>query len=269
MPPRRPIVIGLQPWQWTILIGAALLILLGAAAAGPMKRWRRSLPRPTWAGAVLWLVARAYSRLAHRVRYEGLEHLPIGNRPGPLIVVSNHTAGIDPILIQAACRFEVRWMMTREMNRGPVRWATSYFRIILVDPRGKDFHATREALRHLRGGGVIGIFPEGGIERPPERLRPFHDGVGFLVAKSGAAVVPAWISGTPRVESAMQSLWRPSRSRVAFGPPMSFKTDEEPRDIAAAIEAIIARMSGWPRAERAVPDAGLEWEKPAKTLPET
>ena len=64
---------------------------------------------------MLWLVIRAYCRIMHRPTYRGLEHLPATNRPGGLIVVANHTSAVDPLLIQAACRFEIRWMMAREM----------------------------------------------------------------------------------------------------------------------------------------------------------
>ncbi len=226
-----------------ILVGL-LVIVLSVGAAQWLQRWLESCPRPTWSGVMIWFVFRVYARLVHRTRHIGKDRL--AELPRPIIVVSNHTGAADPTLIQAGCPFEVRWMMMREMNRGFVDWFTRYGRIILVERNGRDFASTREALRHLKAGGVIGIFPEGGIERPPETLRKFHSGVGFLVARSHATVIPVWISGTPRVDVAMESLWTRGRARVEFGPPMRFEGVKDAAEITQQIRDRIAEMSGWP-----------------------
>lgn len=207
---------------------------------------------------MFWMLFRLYALLVHRVRHGGQESLAaLGEEP--LIIVSNHTGAADPILIQAGCPFEIRWMMMREMNRGLVDWFTRYGRIILVERNGKDFASTREALRHLSAGGAIGIFPEGGIERPPGVLRRFESGVGFLVARSKATVLPVWISGTPHVDVAMHSLWRRGRARIEFGKPMRFDDVKDSKTIAPAIRDRIAAMSGWPTSDSPLgrgPDPG-------------
>ncbi len=226
---------------------ALLFIALSVGAAHRLDTLRRAGPRPTWSGLLVWIVFRLFARVVHRTRYDGAESLPAADRP--LLIVSNHTGAADPILIQAGCPFEVRWMMMREMNRGAVDWFTRYGRIILVERDGRDLASTREALRHLRGGGVIGIFPEGGIERPPETLRRFHSGVGFLVARTGASVVPVWISGTPKVDAAMASLYTRGRARVEFGPVMRFDGVTDAAEITRQIRDRIASMSGWPTSE--------------------
>lgn len=137
-------------------------------------------------------------------------------------------------------------MMMREMNQGITRWFTEYGRIILVERNGRDLASTREALRHLRRGGAIGIFAEGGIERPPGILRKFQSGVGFLVARSGATVVPAWISGTPKVKVAFQAVVQRSRAQIQFGPAMRFDDVRDAGEITRAIRDCIVQMSGWP-----------------------
>lgn len=229
-----------------------LTVALSVGAAQQLDALRRRCPRPTWSGVLVWIAFRLFARLVHRARYVGGEALEAAGRP--LLLVSNHTGAADPILLQAGCPFEVRWMMMREMNRGAVDWFTRYGRIILVERDGKDLASTREALRHLRGGGVIGIFPEGGIERPPEMLRRFHSGVGFLVARSGAAVAPVWISGTPKVDNAMASLYTRGRARVQFGPIMRFDDINDADEITRRIRDCIASMSGWPTSDAIADD---------------
>jgi 1-acyl-sn-glycerol-3-phosphate acyltransferase len=188
----------------------------------------------------------AYVRLVHRVQYEGLPFLPRGVSAGPLVVVCNHTAGIDPLLVQAACEFEVRWMMANDMRLPRFEPFWQLARAIGVDRQGRDTTSAREAIRHLKAGGVIGVFPEGGIERPPETLRPFFSGVGLIVARSGAPVLPVWIRGTPQVDRAWESLWTPSHARVTFGPLMRPGPGEGPAEITQSVRAWFREVSGWP-----------------------
>jgi len=230
------------------ILAFLLVIMLSVAAAQAISAWRQRCARPTWSGVFFWYLFRVYARLVHRTRYHGLDSIPTRDG-GPIIIVANHTGGADPFLIQAACPFEVRWMMLREMNEGITRWFTEYGRIILVERNGRDFASTREALRHLHAGGVIGIFAEGGIERPPEMLRKFQSGVGFLVRRSGATVIPVWISGTPKVNVAFHAVVRRSHARVQFSQPMRFDKSMDAEAITLAIRDRIATMSGWPATE--------------------
>src|SRR5262249_38880302 len=64
-----------------------------------------------------------------------------------------------------------------------------------VNRTGMDVASVKAALRHLKDGRVLGIFPQGGIRRPGEPLE-IREGVGLLALRSGATVIPAYISGT-------------------------------------------------------------------------
>ena len=240
---------------------AILIVILALAALSVgfmvLNPDRRSSPRPTWVGYGLWRLMWIYGVAFHRVQIEGRENLPpnVGQTPGPLIIVPNHTGGTDPVMIQIAPRFEIRWMMTSDYNVGLIRPFARWARLILIDQDGRDLASTRKALRHLRDGGVLGIFPEGGIERPPEQLRRFHPGVGLLAVRSGATVIPVWISGTPKVDRPMAAFIVPGRIRVVFGLPIHCAGETDPEAVAAKIRAQIAEMSGWPTAEEPGPDS--------------
>src|SRR5438876_765568 len=53
-------------------------------------------------------------------------------------------------------------------------------------------------------------------------LRPAKAGAGMLAVKSGAPVVPVYISGSGRAWPRGQRLFRPAKVTVAFGPPLRF-----------------------------------------------
>ncbi len=197
--------------SWALLILGLLSVSLCACAIA-----RIALGAAVWAPHDVFLQAggRVYARFFHDLRVSGREHIPASPSPGPLIVVANHTAGVDPILVTASGPFEIRWVMAQDMRLPALAWLWRWQRVIFVSRSGQDRRAVREALAHLEGGGVLGIFPEGGLERPPRQIRRFRRGVGLLIHRSRAPVLPMVIEGTPQVDPAWASLWRRGRARV-------------------------------------------------------
>lgn len=209
-------------------------------------RWLSTGPRGEPVTGLMWRVFRGYCRLMHRPTYEGLHHVPATNRPGGLVVVSNHTGPIDPLLIQAACRFEIRWMMAQNMMIPQLDWLWRRHRIIPVARDGRDSGPAREAIRHVRAGGVVGIFPEGAIVEPPDQIRPFHNGVGLIISRSRAPVLLVWVSGTPEEKDMLRALASPSRSHVVFVDLLDFSSERDPEAITQTLRLRLAEASGWP-----------------------
>lgn len=230
--------------------GATAWLALALVAWLAWARLVRGLergPRGDAESAVVVALVRLYVRLFHRLRVTGAEHVPGARRPGPLIVVANHTAGVDPLIVQSVCPFEVRWMMAADMRLPVLERLWSWARIISVEREGKDSRAARESLAHLRSGGVLGLFPEGGIERPPRRIKPFLGGVGMLVHRTRAPVLIMLIDGTPQVDPAWSSLWRVSASTLRILPVRRYHGPEWTSEaIIHDLHRAFVEHTGWP-----------------------
>ncbi len=222
---------------WMVAVVILRWIAFRLVAAGP--------DRDPVAG-VMWLVVRAHSRFMNRLTCEGLAHRPDTNKPGGLVVVSNHSSPVDPLLIQAVCRFRIRWMMAADMMIPQLDVLWRWQRIIAVARDGRDSGPAREAIRHVRGGGVVGIFPEGGLPRPQGEIRPFHNGVGLIVARTGAPVLLVWTSETPEPGNMITALLTPSRARLVFVDLLDFSGERDPATITATLRRRLADVSGWP-----------------------
>lgn len=233
------------PWAAWVILALAVLILWAFIARALVHN-----PRGDVETGIVWHVLRLYSRFFHRMHVIGREHVPQTRCPGPLIVIVNHASGVDPILVQAAVPFEIRWVMAEDMRHPLGEWLWGWTRIIFVNRERPEVTGTREAIRHLRAGGVLGIFPEGGIERPPRRVLPFLPGVGFIIRQSRAPVLPVIVQGAPPVEPAWASLYRFSRSTVTFMPIMDLAAESrEPAEIAQHLRELYMRWTGWPPVE--------------------
>ena len=128
--------------------------------------------------------------------------------------------------------------MAREYDIKQVRWFFDAVGIIPVERSGRDMAATRAALRTLKSGFILGVFPEGRIETSRQFL-PFQSGIGLLALKSGAPVHPAYLDGTQRGSEMLQAFVKSNTCSLSFGPTIHFPPGGSPRHrIEAATQAI-------------------------------
>lgn len=141
-------------------------------------------------------VSRGICRLAVRALY-GFRALHPGNVPadGPVIVACNHVSYLDPVVLGIGFRRPVTYLAKKELFAipvlGPVIRALGVYPL---DREAGGVAAVRAALRALKEGRCVGIFPEG--TRNLTGQVEGKGGAALLGALSGAPVVPAAISGT-------------------------------------------------------------------------
>lgn len=166
-----------------------------------------------------WLLRQIGWRFLVKIRsVEGLENLPSG---GPAIVMINHIAFVDPIVVMGNLPRNIVPMAKVEVYRIPVGGVFAWlWQVIPVRRVELDRHALERALAVLRAGEVILLAPEG--TRHPA-LRDAKEGVAYLALKTGAPIVPTAIEGTPGFPSP-RFLWgRREGVTVRVGRPFRFK----------------------------------------------
>ncbi len=229
-------------WPNSLIVVAGVLLVVGVV----FVRWSRAGPGGDPFTGFLWIVLRVYTRLMHRRTVAGREHVPATNSTGGLVVVSNHTGPIDALVLQAACRFEIRWMMAEALMVPALDWLWKRQRMIRLARDGRDTGPLREAIRHVKAGGTIGVFPEGAIVQPRCEVRPFHEGVGLIISRTRAPVLLVWISGTPESPHMSVALKTRSRSRVVFLDRIEFDESVDTATITRTLRERITEASGWP-----------------------
>jgi 1-acyl-sn-glycerol-3-phosphate acyltransferase len=165
---------------------------------------------------IAWPVTRVYVRL----RVQGRRHVPT---EGPCIVVANHASYLDAVVLGSAFPRRISFLITSPIyNMLRLRWFYYMMGAIPVAPDTPDPGALKAALRTLRRGGVVGIFPEG-QRMENGQLGSGKGGVALLASRSGAPVVPAAIVGAHRAMPVGAMFPRPHPIRVVFGEPMWFR----------------------------------------------
>ncbi len=128
------------------------------------------------------------------LKVEGRENIP---DKGAIIVAPNHKSYWDPPVIGVAFHNRViHYMAKEELFRNPIfGWIIRQFGTFPVKRGTVDRTAVRQAVRELKSGNPLGIFPEGTrIKR--EGLGRFHSGMASLALMTGTPVIPVAVLGS-------------------------------------------------------------------------
>jgi 1-acyl-sn-glycerol-3-phosphate acyltransferase len=214
-----PLAIDPNIDHYILLVLRILAVLIVAVGVALMVLYYRQsdLPVPQ---AIARRFASAFLSVVHGFTRGNACRLP---RTGPVIFVSNHTSGLDPLILASASRKRfVRFMMAKEWYaKKPLHYLYKAMDVIPVNRTGNDIASIRNATRALEAGGIIGMFPEGGISDDGRLLEP-KQGVALLALMSGATVCPAYVRGTNTYQSMFGDFFRRSQITVFFAAPMRF-----------------------------------------------
>jgi len=177
---------------------------------------------------------RPLTRMAFAARVTGTQNVP---RDGGLVVAANHRSYLDPPLLGTWFPRTVHFMAKRELFKifglGPIIRAVHAFP---VDRDHADVASIRQALRILKRGDVVGIFPEGTRNIAGEAQA--RGGAVLLAATAHCPIVPVALVNT---QYAVRRL-RASKVEVRIGEPIVLQGSER-KATKAEIERWTADLS--------------------------
>ncbi len=142
-------------------------------------------------------------------------------RSGGVLLVCNHQSFLDPMLATLALPRQCSYMARDSLFRnGPFRRLIESLNAFPVRRGEADLRAIKEALRRLRDGYAVLIFPEG-TRSASGQMGPIQPGVAMLAKRAGVPVVPMAIDGACDVWPRDRKLPRAGRVHVKYGRPFS------------------------------------------------
>jgi len=120
---------------------------------------------------------------------------------GPFFIVVNHSSLLDPIILEIPVKPKVIFIAAAYLFK--INWLGYLLGIANTIPihrknNKNSIKSTKKALKILEQGGVLGIFPEGGVDRQKDNL-PIKAGAAYLATKVGVPVVPVKLKGADKV----------------------------------------------------------------------
>ena len=171
-------------WLYTVVFG---LLSIPASLFGDRARILHNFARG-WS----WMIMKT---IFSPVSVTGLDQIDTAR---PLVYAVNHASALDIPLLYVHLPFQFRIAFKKELLSYPViGWHLQRSGQICVDqqnPAG-SIGSIRSALKSLKSGTPLVIFPEGGRTRDG-RIRPFLPGAFFLAIKARVDIVPVALIGT-------------------------------------------------------------------------
>ena len=136
-------------------------------------------------------------KLFFRLKVTGQQNIP---QNGPFIIVANHSSLLDPIILGISVRPKVIFVAAAYLFK--INWLGYLLRMANSIPIHRENYinnikSIKQALKILQRGGVLGIFPEGGVDRQKDDL-PIKAGAAFLATSVGVPIVPIRIKGADK-----------------------------------------------------------------------
>ena len=171
-------------WLYTVVFG---LVSIPVSLFGDRERLLHSFARG-WS----WMIMKT---IFSSVKVTGLDKIDVSR---PHVYAVNHASALDIPVLYVYLPFQFRIAFKKELLAYPiVGWHLKRSGQICVDqqnPAG-SIGSIRSALKSLKAGMPLVIFPEGG-RTPDGEIKPFLPGAFFLAIKAKVDIVPVALIGT-------------------------------------------------------------------------
>ncbi len=163
-----------------------------------------------------WLFAKVFGRM----QVSGQENIP---REGGVMICANHISYADPPVLGAGAPRQIHYMAKIELFQIPVLgFLIKHVGAFPVQQRTADRAALKTAIDYLNKGEVVGMFPEG--QRVfGGKLGEALPGVGMIVLRAKAPVIPTALIDTDKLLVPHKMLPRFSHVKVVYGEPLTFE----------------------------------------------
>lgn len=187
-----------------------------------------------------WLYA-LILKVFFRLRVCGRENIP---NKGGFIIASNHVSFLDPVAIGVASPRKLNYMARHDLFSSPfISWLLFQYHVFPVQRNTADLSALKEAMKRVRAGKGLLLFPEGRRQEAGAAPVEPQAGIGFLAAKLDVPVIPVYVSGTEKAFPRGTKFMRPHKICVYFGRQISIERSLPYQDIARQIMAHIRHLS--------------------------
>jgi len=171
-------------WFYTVVLG---IVSIPVSLFGEKTRILHGFAR-FWSRLIMWTICSPTT-------VTGLEKLDTSR---PYVYAVNHASALDIPVLYVYLPFQFRIAFKKELLSYPiVGWHLKRSGQICIDQQnpGRSLGSIRSALKGLKSGIPLVIFPEGG-RTPDGQIKPFLPGAFFLAIKARVDIVPVALVGT-------------------------------------------------------------------------
>jgi 1-acyl-sn-glycerol-3-phosphate acyltransferase len=187
------------------------------------------------------------SKILWRVEFHGTENIPQNLKSG-LLIAPNHQTYVDPVWVTLPVKRKFRYMawdkifdwflvgrLVRYLGAFPVK--TVRF------GSGGRFDAVKKALRYLREGATLVVFPEGEREFADGEFLPFREGAVRIAMEAGVPILPVTVRGGNKIWAQGMKYPRPGKVEIIYHPLLEIPKPDKKEDLRPYLDKMTARLA--------------------------
>lgn len=184
------------------------------------------------------------STLLWGIKFTGHENIPDDDGRG-LLVAPNHQTYIDPVWVATKIHRKMCFMAWDEVFEwfliGPL---IKYLGAFPVEWNRRGYvKASRTALKLLKQGATLIMFPEGERSFSNGQMHPFKDGVVRLAMEADVPILPVTIKGGNEVWGREMSFPRLGKVEIIYHPVINVPRPAEKSDMSEYVSKYNAKLA--------------------------
>jgi 1-acyl-sn-glycerol-3-phosphate acyltransferase len=179
------------------------------------------------------------------VKVRGAYRIP---REGGVLILTNHLADVDPVIVQHGCPRPLHFMAKKELfDMKGLGWLIRQINAFSVKRGEPDRRALRYSIDLLKAGEAVCIFPEGQLSEDGN-LGELKAGIALIIKNTKVPVLCGGITGSQRMLPYGQLIPRPAFHQVTlvWGEPYRFPDGTETQEILEWVEGQFRMLSSYP-----------------------
>ena len=165
-------------------------------------------------------------------RVSGRENLPAEDG---YILASNHLSNIDPFILGFTIGRRCNFLAKESLVKNKISsWFFRSLGVIPIKRDTSDFRAIREAIKQLKKGTPLIVFPEG-TRGASDRKKEPQPGIALIAVKSGVPIIPVRIEGSDKALPPHSMRFYRYPVKITIGKPLQFSKAQSYPQIANQI----------------------------------
>jgi len=145
---------------------------------------------------IIRFIGKGFFMVLYRPKIVGKENIP---KNGRIVLAGNHTNNLDCAILMSSTKRCIHFLAKEELFKGMFGWFFKCMGLIPVKRKTHDGKALPAAISYLENEKVIGIFPEGTINRSDDTILPFKIGAVKMAHDASCSIVPFVIKGKYKI----------------------------------------------------------------------
>lgn len=176
------------------------------------------------------------SRLLWRIEFKGTENIP-KDLEGGMLIVANHQTYADPFWISVKAKQRMRYMAWDEAFDWFIIGKTiKYLGAFPVNLERGSKGSYIKAVRVLREGATLIIFPEGARESTDGEMMPFKQGAFKIAQKAGVPIMPVTIRGANKVWGRGINIPKTGKVEIIYHPIVEISDSKDKAEAARIVD---------------------------------